>query len=328
MPGLAGAMSKSGRIVLMAVLVAVCPMSTAQTPLYPAKPIRIVVASSPGGGLDIVARGVGQQLTAAWGQGVVIDNRAGASGTIAAELVARAVPDGYTLLIVSASYAVNPSVYPKLPYDSIRDFAPITQATVQAQVLAVHPSVAARSLKDLVALAKAAPSRLNYSSPGDGSLSQLAFELFKGTAGVDIHHIPYKGAGLSTTALASGEVQVSSASAVSMLPHVKSGRIRPLASTGTRRAPALPDLPTMAEQGYPGATISGWYAFFAPARTPRPIIDRLNAELTRILQSPQMRDQLAREGSEPVAGTPEQLAQHLATEIARLGKIVKAARGK
>jgi len=321
-------MSKSGRIVLMAVLVAVCPMSTAQTPLYPAKPIRIVVASSPGGGLDIVARGVGQQLTAAWGQGVVIDNRAGASGTIAAELVARAVPDGYTLLIVSASYAVNPSVYPKLPYDSIRDFAPITQATVQAQVLAVHPSVAARSLKDLVALAKAAPGRLNYSSPGDGSLSQLAFELFKGTAGVDIHHIPYKGAGLSTTALASGEVQVSSASAVSMLPHVKSGRIRPLASTGTRRAPALPDLPTMAEQGYPGATINGWYAFFAPARTPRPIIDRLNAELTRILQSPQMRDQLAREGSEPVAGTPEQLAQHLATEIARLGKIVKAARGK
>lgn len=321
-------MSKSGRIVLMAVLVAVCPMSTAQTPLYPTKPIRIVVASSPGGGLDIVARGVGQQLTAAWGQSVVIDNRAGASGTIAAELVARAVPDGYTLLIVSASYAVNPSVYPKLPYDSIRDFAPITQATVQAQVLAVHPSVAARSLKDLVALAKAAPGRLNYSSPGDGSLSQLAFELFKGTAGVDIHHIPYKGAGLSTTALASGEVQVSSASAVSMLPHVKSGRIRPLASTGTRRAPALPDLPTMAEQGYPGATISGWYAFFAPARTPRPIVDRLNAELTRILQSPQMREQLAREGSEPVAGTPEQLAQHLATEIERLGKIVKAARGK
>lgn len=315
-------------LALLVLVLALNPFAAAAPAPYPTKPIRIVVASSPGGGLDIVARGVGQQLTAAWGQSVVIDNRAGASGTIGAELVARAVPDGYTLLIVSASYAVNPSVYPKLPYDSIRDFAPITQATVQAQVLAVHPSVAARSLKDLVALAKAAPGRLNYSSPGDGSLSQLAFELFKGTAGVDIHHIPYKGAGLSTTALASGEVQVSSASAVSMLPHVKSGRIRPLASTGTRRASALPDLPTMAEQGYPGATISGWYAFFAPARTPRPIVDRLNAELTRILQSPQMREQLAREGSEPVAGTPEQLAQHLATEIERLGKIVKAARGK
>jgi tripartite-type tricarboxylate transporter receptor subunit TctC len=295
----------------------------AQVTSYPTKPIRIVVASSPGGGLDIVARGVGQQLTAAWGQSVVIDNRSGASGTIGAELVARAAPDGYTLLIVSASYAVNPSVYPKLPYDSIRDFAPIIQATTQPQVLAVHPSVAARSLKEFVALAKAAPGRLNYSSPGDGSLSQLAFELFKRTAGLEIQHIPYKGAGLSTTALASGEVQVSSASAVSMLPHVKSGRIRPLASTGTRRVPALPDVPTMTEQGYPGATISGWYAFFAPARTPRVIIDRLNAELARILQSPHMHEQLAREGSEPAPGTPEQLARHLAAEIARLGALVK-----
>ncbi|HWI15036.1 MAG TPA: tripartite tricarboxylate transporter substrate-binding protein, partial [Burkholderiales bacterium] len=202
------------RHVCRAVAVALLAVASAfAQDRYPVRPIRIVVPSSPGGGLDFVARAVGQQLTAAWGQSVVIDNRAGAGGTIGPDLVAKAAPDGYTLLIVSASFAVNPSVYPRLPYDTVHDFAPVIQATSQPQVLVVHPSVTARSVKEFVALAKSRPGQLNYSSPGEGTLSQLTFELFKRAAGVDIQHIPYKGAGLSMTAVVGGEVQGSSASA-------------------------------------------------------------------------------------------------------------------
>jgi tripartite-type tricarboxylate transporter receptor subunit TctC len=306
-----------------AAAVLAIPLAAAQD-RYPTRPIRIVVPSSPGGGLDFVARAIGQQLTAAWGQSVVIDNRAGAGGTIGPDLVAKAPPDGYTLLIVSASFAVNPSVYAKLPYDTVHDFAPVIQATSQPQVLVVHPSLAARSVKELVALAKAKPGQLNYSSPGDGTMSQLAFELFKSAAAVDIQQIPYKGAGLSMTAVVGGEAQASSASAVSVLPHVNSGRLRALASTGPRRSPALPDVPTMTEQGLSAATITGWYAFVAPKSTPKTIVTRLNSELARILQTREMREQLAREGSEPAIGTPEQLGRHIASEVDRLGRLVKA----
>ncbi len=316
------AMNDSAHFLVLSLLPALPVAAAAQA--YPNKPIRIVVPSSPGGGLDTVSRALGQQLTASWKQSVVIDNRAGAGGTIGPDLVAKAAPDGYTLLIVSATFAVNPSVYPKLPYDSLKDFAPVVLATTQPQVLSVHATVAARSIKELVALAKAKPGQLNYASPGAGTLSQLAFEVFKMAAGVDIVHVPYKGAGLSMTAVVSGETHASTASAVSVLPFVKSGRIRPLATSGKQRLPAMPDLPTMAEQGLPAATISGWFAFLAPAGTPRAIIDKLNAELSRILQTPAMREQLARDGSEPAAGTPEELGRHLASEIARLGKVIKA----
>jgi tripartite-type tricarboxylate transporter receptor subunit TctC len=294
---------------------------------YPSKPIRVIVPSSPGGGLDFVARAVGQQLSQAWSHSVVIDNRAGAGGTLGPELVARAAADGYTLMIVSASFAVNPSVYPKLPYDTLKDFAPILQATTQSQVLAVHPQVSARNVKEFVALARAKPGALNYSSPGDGTLSQLAFEIFKMAAGVNIVHIPYKGAGASATALLAGEVQASTGSTITMSPHVASGRLRALASSGQRRSPALPEVPTMTEQGLPEASINGWYAFLAPARTPRAIVDKLNGEISRILQMQQVRDTLAREGSEPAAGTPEQMSTFLAAEVARLGKVVRASRG-
>ncbi len=311
-------------LLALAVVLASASMAHAAQSSYPSRPIRIIVPSSPGGGLDFTARTVGQQLTAAWGQSVVIDNRAGAGGTIGPDLVAKAPPDGYSLLIVSASFAVNPSTYPKLPYDSVKDFAPVVQATTQPQVLVVHPSVAARSAKELVALAKVHPGKLNYSSPGGGTLSQLAFELFKSAAGIDIVHVPYKGAGLSATAVIAGEAQASTGSSVTMQPHVKTGKLRALASTGLKRSSAMPEVPTMTEQGLPGATISGWFAFLAPPRTPRPIIDKLNAELTRILNTPEMREQLAREGSEPAPGTPEQLGKHIASEIHRLGKIAKA----
>ncbi len=295
----------------------------AQTITYPTKPIRIVVPSSPGGGLDLVSRAVGQQLTVAWGQSVIVDNRAGAGGTIGPDIVAKSAPDGHTLLIASASFAVNFSVYPNLPYDSLKDFAPVILATTQPQVLVVHPSVPARSVKEFVALAKSKPGQFNYSSPGAGTLSQLTFELFKSVAGVKIEHVPYKGAGLSMVATLAGETQASTASTVSVQPHLNSGKLRALATTGPRRSPAMPDIPTMTEQGLPGATVTGWYAFLAPARTPRAIVDKLNAEIARILQLPEIREQLAREGSEPAPGTPDQLGKHIATEIQRLGKIVK-----
>lgn len=291
---------------------------------YPARPIRIVVPSSPGGGLDITARVLAQKLTAAWGQSVVIDNRAGAGGTIGPDLVAKSAPDGHTLLIVSASFAVNPSVYPRLPYDSVKDFAPVILATTQPQVLVVHPSVAARSVKELVALAKARPGQLNYSSPGSGTLSQLTFELFKSTAGVNIVHVPYKGAGLSMAAIIAGETQASTSSTVSAQPHIKSDRLRALATTGPRRSPALPDVLTMSEQGLPGATIMGWFAFLAPARTPRTVVGKLNAEFSKILQMPNVREELARDGSEPAPSTPEELGKHIETEIRRLSRIVKS----
>ena len=308
------------------LLAGLCVTSANAQQQYPTKPIRIIVPSSPGGGLDFVARAVGQQVTASWGQSVVVDNRAGAGGTLGPELVARAAPDGYTLMLVSATFAVNPSAYPKLPYDTLKDFAPITQATAQPQVIVVHPSLAARSVKELAALAKAKPGQLNYSSPGDGTLSQLVFELFKVTTSTNFVQIPYKGAGLSVTAVVGGEVHASSGSAVTMSPHVTSGRLRAIASTGKRRSTALPDVPTMAEQGFAEGTIMGWYAFLAPARTPDAIVQKLNAELARILQTKEMREILAREGSEPAVSTPAQLSAHIAEEVTRLARIVKASR--
>ena len=298
--------------------------SQARVLTYPTKPIRIIVPSSPGGGLDLVSRAVGQQLTFAWGQSVIVDNRAGAGGTIGPDIVAKSAPDGYTLLIASASFAVNYSVYPNLPYDSLKDFAPVILATTQPQVLVVHPSLPVRSVKEFVALAKSRPGQLNYSSPGAGTLSQLTFELFKSVAGVKIEHVPYKGAGLSMVATLAGETQASTGSTVSVQSHLNSGKLRALVTTGPRRSPAMPEIPTMAEQGLPGATVTGWYAFLAPARTPHAIIDKLNAEIARILQLRETREQLAREGSELALGTPEQLGKHIATEIQRLGRIVHA----
>ena len=315
---------KPGIVIAIAIVAFTAAASQAQILRYPTKPIRIVVPSSPGGGLDLVARTVGQQLTYAWGQIVIVDNRAGAGGTIGPEFVAKSAPDGHTLLIASATFAVNPSVYANLPYDSVRDFAPVILATSQPQVLVIHPSLPVRSIKELVVLAKSRPSQLNYSSPGAGTLSQLTFELFKSVAGVKIEHVPYKGAGLSMVATLSGETQVSTGSTVSVQSHLNSGKLRALATTGPLRSRAMPEIPTMAEQGQPGATITGWYAFLAPAHTPRAIIDKLNAETARILQLPETREQLAREGSELALGTPEQLGKHIATEIQRLGRIVKA----
>ena len=314
--------------VLIVSLTAAVPPTASSEPLtYPTRPIRIIVPSSPSGGLDLLARTLGRHMTASWGQSVVVDNRAGAGGTIGADLVAKSAPDGYTLLIVSSSFAVNPSVYPKLPYDSVKDFAPIILATTQPQVLVVHFFVPVHSVGEFVVLAKAKPGQLNYCSVGVGTLGQLAFELFKTAARIDVVHIPYKGAGLSMGAIVAGEVQASMASSISVAAHVRSGRLRALATPGLRRPAAFSDVPTVSEEGLPDATITGWYALLTTSSVPRATIDKLNAELARILTLPQTREQLERDGSEPALGTPDQLGKHIATEITRLKRVIVASGG-
>ncbi len=295
---------------------------------YPIKPIRIIVPSSAGGGLDFVSRAFGKYLTQAWGQPIVVDNRAGAGGTLGPELVARSAPDGYTLMLVSATFAVNASAYPHLPYDTTKDFSAISQVTSQPQVLVVHASVPVNTVKAFADLVRTKPGQFNYASPGEGTLSQLTFELLKKSLGIDVLQIPYKGAGASVGALIAGEVQASSGSIVTMLPHIHSGRIKALATTGPNRSLALPEVMSVAEQGFPQATITGWYAFLAPAKTPETVINRLNVQMNQILLLKDMREILAREGSEPVQGTPQKLTAFLKDEIKRLSLIVKLSQNR
>jgi tripartite-type tricarboxylate transporter receptor subunit TctC len=303
---------------------AVCAAAQAQAQdKFPSRPLRIVVPSSPGGGLDVTARTMAQHLTLAWGQSVVVDNRAGAGGTLGPDLVAKAAPDGHTILIVSGTFAVNAIAYPKLPYHSVKDFAPITLATTQAQA-GINAGVPTRNMKEFIAYAKSQPGKLNYSPPGVGTYSQLAFELFNSAAGLDIVHVPYKGAGLSVAAAVGGETQAVNGSTVTLLPHVKSGKLRALATTGKQRASVFPDVPTMIEHGLAGATAEGWFGFLVPAKTPAAVVTALNREFTRVLRLPEVREQLMRDGSVPVASTPEEFYAHLTGEIARLEKPVRA----
>ena len=308
----------------MIAVASCCAIANAQpAPAFPVKPIRVIVPSSPGGGLDFVARAVGQQLSQAWGHSVVIDNRAGAGGTLGPELVARAAPDGYTLMIVSASFAVNPSVYPKLPYDTLKDFYPILQATTQSQVLAVHPQVAARNVKEFVALAKAKPGALNYSSPGDGTLSQLAFEIFKMAAGVNIVHIPYKGAGFAVTANIANEVQTSFLSTATAQPHVKAGRLKPLVVVRKTRFAGMPDVPSAVEAGYPELDSNAWFGLFAPAKTPKHLIMRVNKEVADALNTPHVRETLLGQGAEVAPTTPEAFGEYVRAEVVKWTRVVK-----
>ena len=295
---------------------------------YPAKPVRFVLPyGAPGGSPDIIARTIGAKLTEAWGQQVVVEPRVGAGGTIGTEVVANAVPDGYTLLLTSPSHAINVTLYPKLPYDAVADFIPITQLVEVPNILVIHPSLPARSVKELIALAKAKPGSLNYGSAGSGSSQHLAGELFRKMAGVDMVHIPYKGGGGVVVDLIAGQVQLTFGSATS-LPYVRSGRLIALAVTTARRVSSLPALPTIAESGLPGYEASAWYALFAPARTPRPIIDKVQAEVVRALKSPDVRERLAFETIQPVGSTSAELAEFLKREIAKWGAIVRESGAK
>ena len=293
---------------------------------YPSKPIRFIVPFPPGGGNDTMARTVGHKLTAALGQQIVIDNRAGAGGIIGAETAARSAPDGYTLFLGGVgSHGINPNLHARLGYDPVTDFAPISLIASAPLILVVHPSVPAKSVKELIQLAQAKPGQLNFASNGKGGSSHLAAEMFKMMTTTDMVHVPYKGLSPALTDLLSGQVQLMFSSTVAILPQVRAGKLRPLAMTGARRSPAMPDVPTIAESGVPGYETASWYGVLAPAGTPRAIVERLNRQIVKITHAPDVRERLATEGADPVGSSPEEFAAHIKRELARWAKVIKQA---
>ena len=290
---------------------------------YPVKPIRLIVPFAPGGGTDITARAVAQKLTESWGQTVVTDNRPGANGTIGVDITAKAVPDGYTITMISSSHAVNVGLYTKLPYDLLKDLTPITQATSQPYALVIHPGVPARSVKELIAHARAKPGALNYGSSGIGGISHLAGALLGSLTGTSLVHVPYKGGAPATMDAIAGQIQVMFGTLLLTGPHIKAGRLRVLAVTTPQRWPGTPELPTMQEAGVPGFVITQWYGLLAPAKTPQPIVAKLNQEIARILHQPDVKEKLAADGADAVGSTPEQFGAHIRAEVVKYAKIVK-----
>jgi len=291
---------------------------------YPVAPVRAIVPYAPGGGTDILARQLGARLYERWGQPLVVDNRAGGATVIGTELVARAPADGYTLLITTGTHAVNATLHSKLPFDPIRSFDAVTLIAIAANVLVVHPSAPAKSVKEFVALAKSRPAGLSYSSSGNGGTGHLAMELLKQMAGVDIVHVPYKGAGPAVTAVVGNEVATSITNLIAALSQVKANRLRALAVTTAKRPSALPDIPTIAESGYPGFDASGWFGVFVPAGTPRAVNARLAESFRGVLKSPEVEQSLAAQGAEAVGSSPEELAKWLRSEVERWRKVLSS----
>ncbi len=289
---------------------------------YPSKPIRVIVGQAPGGATDIVSRALAQKLTDGLGQTVVIDNRSGAAGSIGSAIAASAPPDGYTALIISSTYTINPSLYKKLPFDPIRDLQPVTLIASSPFLLMVHPSIAAKTPRELIALAKT--RKLTFASGGIGSSGHLAAELFSSMAGIELTHVPYKGAGPALIDTLGGQVNLIMSSIVSGMPYAKAGRLRALAITTRTRSPALPELPTISESALPGYDFSSWYGLMVPAGTPQPVIGRLHDEIVKALKLPDLQQRLASEGCDAVGSTPEQLAAYIKSEMARWAKVVKA----
>jgi tripartite-type tricarboxylate transporter receptor subunit TctC len=312
------------RLNLALAIFALAGTVQAQANDYPAKPIRLVVPAAPGGGADFLARIVGVKLGELVGQSVVVENRAGASGTIAADGTAKSAGDGYTVLMgQSTSIVIAPQLYPKLPYDTLRDLKPVTLVAEVPNVMVVHPSVPANTVKELIALAKAKPEMLNFGSSGNGAPSHLAGEMFKSATGTRLVHVPYKGAGPAVNALIAGEIQVMFAPIVAVLPQVKSGRLRALGVTSAKRSAAAPDLPTLAETGLTGYEISSWFGLFVPASTPAAVVDKLFKETTRVLKSPDVIERFAKEGAEPVGSTPADFNNYVRAEFVKYNKVIK-----
>jgi tripartite-type tricarboxylate transporter receptor subunit TctC len=316
-------MNKHMMKTMAAAGLALCAFTATAAEPYPSQPIKWVVPFPPGGAMDAMARTLGERLSVSMKQAVIIENRPGAGGAIGSGMVAKAPPDGHTMLIVSIGHAVNPSIYPKLPYDATRDFEPVSLVGVVPNLLVAHPSVKANNVKELIALAKAQPGKLSYASAGNGTTVHLAAELFNSMAGVDIMHVPYKGSAPAVTDLMGGQVDIMFDSLSSARPYVESGKLKALAVTTSTRSSVFPTVPTVAESGLPGYELSGWYAVFVPAKTPKPIVERLNAELVKALKEPNVRARFALIGAEPVGSSPQELANTLKTETARWAKIVR-----
>ena len=302
------------------------PSSKGALAPYPNRPVQIIVPFTPGTGMDILARTVGQKLSERWGQPVIVDNRPGASGNIGTDMVVKAAPDGYTLLITANTLVMTVSLYRNVPYDPIRDLAPVEKMAVGTMAFTLNPAVPAHTLKEFVAYAKANPGKLAYGSPGVGTPQHLATELLKSTTGVDMLHVPYKGSAGAITGLLSGDVAMMSNALHAVLPQVKAGKINAIAVGGPKRSRVAPEIPTVAESGYPDFDVDFWYGVLVPAETPREIIAKLNQDITQVLNSPEIRETLSSQGLEPVTGTPEQFAELIRTDLERWAKVIKTAR--
>ncbi len=311
-------------LVIVAGLSAAIAPTTVIAQEYPTKPIRWIVPYPPGGTSDVVARLVGQKLTEVWKQPVLIENRGGANGNIGTEMAAKAAPDGYTLLLVANALTINQSLYSNLTFDAERDFAPVTQVLGQPNVLAVHPSLPVKSVREFIALGRSQPGALNYASGGAGNNNHLAAELFARMAGIKFTHVPYKGMSLGLAALLTGEVHFSFISVVSVAPHMKSGRLRVLGVTSAERVRAMPDLPTVAEAGLPGYEATTWVGVLVPAKTPRPVVLKLNQEIVRILKTAEVNERIASTGADVVASTPEKFAALIRGDLKRYSELIKA----
>ncbi len=306
------------------LLFAFCPCMAAEQK-FPTKPIRFIVPTAPGGGSDLIARGLGNQYTKAWSQQVVVDHRPGAGMTIGIDLVAKATPDGHTVILVNPSHAINATLMAKLPYDPVRDLIPVSVIATQAYAVVVSPTLAAKNLKDVIALAKAKPRELSYASSGPGSASHLATEMLSGMTGIEMIHVPYKGTGPAIPDLISGRVQLYINPLLAMLGAVETGRLRVIAVTSAKRVSSLPDIPTVAESGVPGYEAIAWYMLLVPAKTPAAVVSQLYSETAKAVKTSEMIDMLARAGTEPWGSTPREAADFLNVEIARWGKAVKQA---
>jgi len=314
--------------VRAALLFGCLPLALAAQGAYPNKPIRMIVPYPPGGPTDVLGRIVAQKLSESLGQQVVIENRPGASGMIGSEIVAKAPPDGYTLLTNASIHVINPSLYPKMNFDVLRDFAPVSLIAQVPLILVVNPALPVKSVSELIALAKAQPNRLNFGSSGNAAAPHLAGESFKIATGVQMQHVPYKGSAPALTDLIGGQVQLIFDSMPSAMPHVKSGKIRAIAVTTAKRSPTVPDLPTIAESGVPGFDISTWYGVWAPVGTPRDIVNKVATEISKALQQPAVRERLAALGAEPAGNTPEEFAAYCQSELAKWSKIVRESGAK
>jgi tripartite-type tricarboxylate transporter receptor subunit TctC len=319
-------MSRMAAAVLLVAATSAFAQKAAMEAGYPSKAIRMIVPFAPGGGTDIIARLVSQDLGQAWGQSVVVDNRGGSGGIVGAELAARSSPDGYTMMLCSLGFSYAPALYRKLPYDTEKDFSPISLVATQPFIYVVVPSLGVSSMKDLIALAKSKPGELRYGSGGSGGSSHLGTELLRVMTGIDVTHVPYKGTGPALTAMLSGEIHFQLIGISSVVPHMKSGRMRALAVSGAKRSSAAPEVPTVAESGVPGYAFDVWYGMLFPAGTPRAIVGKANAELNRVLKSPALAQRFAAVGLEPSGTTPEEFARIIRSETAKWRKVVESAK--
>ncbi|MCA3090376.1 MAG: tripartite tricarboxylate transporter substrate binding protein [Rhodocyclaceae bacterium] len=316
--------ARVGAGAVLALVLVLVPPPPASAQAFPAKPIRMVVPFAPGGPVDMIARVVSSRLTESFGQTVVVDNRAGGGSTIGTELVVRSPGDGYTVLLTSSSIAINPSIYPQITFDPVRDLAPVTWVAASPLVLVVHPSLPVKSVSDLIRLARKRNGELVYASSGSGSAPHLAGELFASMVGVKLVHVPYKGAGPATGDLLAGHVQVMFNNMLNAVPNVQAGKLRALGVTSAQRSPALPDVPAIAEAGVPGYEATTWYAYFAPGGTPRALADRHHREMAAVLKQREVQGRLSAQGVDPVGAGPDELARHLDIEIRKWAKVVKA----